>query len=49
MNQAFVFVCGVSSGAAVAVVIVLEEDSKANMRFTTIITVRVQLSSRGWQ
>ena len=37
MKQIFVFVCGVSPGAAVAVVIVLEEDGKANMRFTTII------------
>ena len=49
MEPAFVLVCGVSPGVAVAVLIVLEEDGKANMRFTTIITVRVQLSSRGWR
>ena len=49
MKQAIVLVCSVSPGVAVAMVIVLEEDGKAKMRFTTIITVRVQLSSRGWR
>ena len=49
MKQAFVLVCGVSPGVAVAVLIVMEEDGKANMQFTTVFTVRVQLSSRGWR
>ena len=44
MKQTFALVWGV----VVAVPVVLEGDGKADMRFTTvtIITVRVQLSSR---
>lgn len=46
MKQALVLVCGVSPGVVEELIVVVEA-GKASMRFTTFITVRVQLSSNG--
>lgn len=49
MKQAFVLVCGVSPWVAVLLPLVLEEGVTAKIRLMTFMTVRVQLSSRGWR